>query len=1023
MKVCIQAGAGTGKTTKVVELLLDGLLGTDTEPSRFLALTFTVRAANEMRDRLATWLGRLVRGEPIAELGGGIERFGNPAVARARAARALGEIDRIEIGTIHSFAAHLLRQYPIEAGVAPSFAEDDGAAEAALFRERWTPWLERRLTEAGEVERLVALLGRCETRDLREFAAILCHEGTPLDPRCDPGDAARWAARLGRAQKTVRDLLGRHRVAARQNEERAVEAVRVILDLLTASTVTEELRRRARVLEDAEWPSRKGWAEDKPAYAELRALGRTLRDCDDVGMQAMVTWLRPFVDAFRREYTRRGFVSFDGLLVRAAALLREHPDIRHVLKRRFRLILVDEFQDTDPLQGEILLYVAERGDRCEADWCQVEVELGKLVIVGDEKQSIYLFRGADLGAYQAIANRLTGGRADLVEHLPTNYRSRRELVCFVNAVGRHTMEMPRYAPIEPAPHALGGGRIEMILFPGLSAEDARRAEAETIADWVAVRCRERQLHPREVALLLRTLRQADHYTSALRRRGIAFVIDGEKQFHTAQEVVDFVNLLTVVSDPSDVVAVAGLLRSPLGAARDVDLVALHTAGALCALDPERVPAELAHVRRLYERLLVLHERSRRVPTASLVREMLEVFPLIELARAGPRADQAAANVRKLADQIAFGGAPTLRAALDECRRRFVEGEEEGEAALADDELDAVRVLCIHKAKGLEFPVVVLADLHREYPGTERPHVLREWLTGRVGLRCGSLCNRDWVVVQERHLVRKEEEIRRLLYVGLTRARDTLLLTGGDPDGGLLGHVVAALAAEGLELGDAPEQRLVGDGFEVTVRMARGAATHVEAAPAVPGPSCNLETERRDWERRARARERVVETPVLDHPSAAMAIGLDADEEPTAVVERAANESAARSIGSRCHAALAAMDLQRPELLSLDEEVADILAPFFRSDVFRALQAAERVEREIPFVIRLGDRVWSGQIDVLYRVDGRWKVADYKSDRTEAPERYRPQARVYAHAAHEALGLAELPEVELIYLRSGRVVSL
>ena len=120
----IEAGAGTGKTTRVVRLLLQSLLATGTEPSRLLALTFTVRAANEMRDRLGTWLVRLVAGEPVDELHGGLELFGDPATARGRGVRALAELDRIEIGTIHSFAAHLLRQYPLEGGVSPAFEED-----------------------------------------------------------------------------------------------------------------------------------------------------------------------------------------------------------------------------------------------------------------------------------------------------------------------------------------------------------------------------------------------------------------------------------------------------------------------------------------------------------------------------------------------------------------------------------------------------------------------------------------------------------------------------------------------------------------------------------------------------------------------------------------------------------------------------------------------------------------------------------------------------------------------------------
>src|SRR5437899_6645362 len=174
-------------------------------------------------------------------------------------------------------------------------------------------------------------------------------------------------------------------------------------------------------------------------------------------MAALLAWLRPFVEQFRREYARRGHVSFQGLLVRARRVLRDHPDVRDRLQQRFRLIVVDEFQDTDPLQGEILLYLAERQGACETDWRRIEVEPGKLVIVGDPKQSIYLFRGADLEAYAEIARRLTGGRDEQVERLTVNYRARPELVAFVNAVGRRTVHEPAYVPLDASPERGAGG--------------------------------------------------------------------------------------------------------------------------------------------------------------------------------------------------------------------------------------------------------------------------------------------------------------------------------------------------------------------------------------------------------------------------------------------------------------------------------------------------------------------------------------------------------------------------------------
>jgi len=1023
----IQASAGTGKTTRVVRLLLERLLSTDTEPSRLLALTFTVRAANEMRDRLGSWLARLMGGQTVKELGGGLDLFDELCRARSRGERALAELDRVEIGTIHSFAAHLLRQYPIEAGISPTFVEDEGGAEASLFRELWSPWLDARLRDPAEIDPVLGFLERCEISDLRSFAAALCKEGVPLELHEEADGDRAWRDRLLAAAARAESLITSHAGETQRRERRVLETLRYMVRLFRSPEVTLELRRQVRLLEE-KWPAARHWKREEPTYRDLRHLARAVVDCDNRTMAAVLKWLRPFAETFRREYTRSGFVSFQGLLVRAARILRDYAEIRDQLKRRFRLIVVDEFQDTDPLQGEILLFLAERADRCEPDPRCVEVEPGKLVIVGDEKQSIYLFRGADLEAYQAIASRLTGDRSGRIERLSINYRSRRELVRFVNEIGSRTMRIPDYIPIEPGPLAGEGGKVEMILFPQLDADDARESEAQAIAAWVAEGVGAGKFSAGDVALLLRTLGFAEHYTAAFRRHGIDFAIEGEKHFYGAQEVLDMLNLLGAIVDPSDQLAVVGLLRSPLGAVRDRELAELGAAGALCPFDRDRVPAALSHVGELYDLVVRLHDRSLRLPAVDFVREVIERIPILEIERATFRGDQAVANVQKLLEALTLEGANTLSGALRELRRRFRERDEEGEAAIGDDQLDAVRILSIHKAKGLEFPVVVLADLHREHPAPERRPFLREWLTGRVGYRCGALCSLDWIVADERYRRIEEDEARRLLYVALTRAKDRILLTGGKPDKGLLGLMVSALADAGLCIESAGEQTLRGCGFEVDVRI-RDRIEPSWSSPAEPllGVEPDYESEHKQWQARETESRRLTEVPLLRHPSAPAERlrghsgtpgGEDADRGWR--LEQDDDVMDPLSVGSRCHDVLSTVDLSAPACAEADEPLRAILDSFFRSEAFREIQRAERVHREVPFLIELDDGAWSGQIDVLYSLHGRWIVADYKSDLHEEPERYRTQARVYSRAAQRALKLAEPPEFQLIYLRTGRV---
>jgi ATP-dependent helicase/nuclease subunit A len=340
----------------------------------------------------------------------------------------------------------------------------------------------------------------------------------------------------------------------------------------------------------------------------------------------------------------------------------------------------------------------------------------------------------------------------------------------------------------------------------------------------------------------------------------------------------------------------------------------------------------------------------------------------------------------------------------------------------------VRILSIHRAKGLEFPVVALADLHREHPAPEGPSFLGEWLSGRVGYRCGRLRTRAWIAADERYRRAQEEEERRLLYVALTRAKERILLTGGRSDKGFLGMIVSALTQAGLEVGDADQQVLRGDDFEVGVRLhGRIEAPWTSGARSVGGDEPDYESENRRWKERARERRQIARTPLLRRPSAPTGSAPeDEDQREGTDLDRvirleSGDETVdAMSVGSRCHDLLAEVDLGDPGCSGADESVRPILEAFFQTEAFREIQRAERVYREVPFLIEFDGESWSGQIDLLYRLEGRWIVADYKSDRREEPQRYRVQARVYAQAAQRALGLAEPPEFRLIYLRTGRV---
>jgi ATP-dependent helicase/nuclease subunit A len=561
------------------------------------------------------------------------------------------------------------------------------------------------------------------------------------------------------------------------------------------------------VTEEREWLDKDlgsvvaGW--EKSDFKEAAALIQTakqLLSVDHPFLNVLLTLLIPLVKNIRETFARQGWLSFDGLLARARTLLFAHPSVRERIKRDYRAVLVDEFQDTDPVQYEIILAVSERRGSRAVDWHEMALEPGKLFIVGDPKQSIYAFRRADIEAFDRVVEKI---KADggMVQTLTTNFRSDAAVLGPVNDIFDRLFE--RQPLVQPANVRLEAGpqRRSVSIEPGVclnvttpdgeeeafDAAEATRAESEVLARWLNDEILSRPLvKPGHVAVLFRKLTHADVYLDALRRHDIPYVIEGEKHFYRRQEVIDFVNLLRVVDDPHDEVALAGLLRSPLGGLTDQELYELKQAGHfnyLRAAHLETWPhARAVAVRRLYDHLAWLHRVVPVLPLAEAIELMFDRLPILDLAAASLHGEQAVANlikVKQTAASLADRPHMTLSGFVELMIARLEEQPDESESPLAEESLEAVHVLTIHKAKGLEFPIVVLPGLHQG-SGRERstPQVSYDWSSGTYGLALDRHRSLGSLLVQHKLRLREEAERRRLLYVGMTRAKELLLLSGG-----------------------------------------------------------------------------------------------------------------------------------------------------------------------------------------------------------------------------------------------------
>jgi ATP-dependent helicase/nuclease subunit A len=763
--------------------------------------------------------------------------------------------------------------------------------------------------------------------------------------------------------------------------------------------------------------------------------------------------------------------------------LRDYPAVRARIKQTYRAILVDEFQDTDPVQYEIILYLSERTGSHHTAWHDVDLEPGKLFIVGDPKQSVYAFRRADIEAFERVVEKIRAGGGG-IHSLVTNFRSDESLLDVVNNVFDRLFQPTAHvqwanerlaAMPQRKPEVSVCGVQLRLVTPGeedeeFDAQTATRAEAEALARWLKEDLldrttitdrdrRQRPLRPGHIALIFRKLTQAQLYLDALRRYDVAYITDGEKHFYRRQEVIDLVNLLRVIDNPHDTVALVGILRSPLGSMTDRDLLALRQIEGLNYLEPERLSgwnhSQAAVTRRLYERLAELHQLTPLRPVPDAITLIFERLPILELAAASLHGEQAVANLRKvrdMADAVVDRPYLTLTGFVDLMMTRLSEQPDEAESALAEESLDAVRVLTIHKAKGLEFPVVILPGLHQ---GSKNPRrglaIHHDWSSGCYGLQMGGQLNLGAVFVDSKMKVREEAEQRRLLYVGMTRARDLLVLSGGqtaklghDTVLSLLGEVVddngGAATTDQISIGTSRLTRVITPATKVARRHRQASLSRITPSPALGPILIRRQARLVEWEHRRMTARRLIPSKLAEGRREAGPLG--------SVTGREANQ--ARLAGVCAHAVLQQWDFSRPcseinsaieqavhryvgqadprSVAGVTEDLTGLFEHFVSSEPYRRLQRATLLGREVPFVMSLGEsQTMEGAIDLIYRLDDRIWVADYKTDDVAAEDvqrkvdYYRSQAESYSQGVAKSLGLPSL-SFQFIFLRPGVAVD-
>ncbi len=937
--IVVTAGAGTGKTTLLVNRMLHLLLGhkrfrSEESPIlKVVAMTFTEKAAGDIKVRLMGELEKIVavingnasqedsaKGEKFLEHIRDTYRTTYSEIER-RARKSLEDMDKALIGTIHGFAAYILRLYPIESGVVPDFAVDDGDVFDELFSKEWAKWLDAELVlTSPKADIWKSVLKRLDLESLKEFAkrlsgftislnsltvdvgnkSVIDHPPPNLPPSpfspFTEGDRGRNSANQA---PHILPSLGRRGLGGILSHEPNIRSlVDPLLDKINEvvsccnnpkNNLLSQLQELSKILDEIQKQglsylntleydfdkkvseAKTGWTDDgfeisQKVVKECHTLLKKLKTVDDAFVSTVISLISPFAKAFRQTYLSQGYVSFDGLLTLTRDLLqkKEYRYIREKLKKEFRTILVDEFQDTDPVQYEIVLFLSEALGHYSKDARKVILEPGKLFIVGDPKQSIYAFRRADIEAYEQVVKQVCG--RDETLKLRENFRSHSGIIEVVNQLfdGRIMVEQPGlqpcYIPIHAnRPKTHPSQKVEIVLVSDKEgkepkADEAREAEAEWVARWITNRVNSeviedkfvenglRKLKYRDVALLLRAFTQVRPYVEALKRYGIPYIVEGEKYFYTTQEILDFMNLLRTIENPYDTIALVGVLRSPIAGLTDREIYELHTNHLLdyrkdisgettiglglkkkdkstSPLSPHcegGVKSQFSDVKKtiepFYSFLRKTHARAGILPVSQLIAEIMDNTHIAEITACAWHGEQKLANLWKLyqmACDMEQSEGISLKNFIDRIRLRIKEAREEGESPLSDETLDVVKILSIHKSKGLEFPVVILGNLHGEVRNDKEllDSAVFDWSTSITGIVIGRgdqlIRNLQSIIIEKKLNARSWEEEKRVLYVAMTRAKERLILTGSlkDDDKSYMGLITKSIRdAAGIELG-------------------------------------------------------------------------------------------------------------------------------------------------------------------------------------------------------------------------------
>lgn len=1023
----VEAGAGSGKTASLVSRMLALIKEGKCQISTIAAVTFTRKAAAEMNGRLQVQIERALGEE-------------SNSIKKGRLEQALKDIDRCYIGTMHSFCGQLLRERPVEAGLDPGFVEMDEMEDQLFSREVWKEYLiETRLANHRAIESLTEI--DVDIRELEDLFVTLsmypeveavCQ--TAPYPNLEPAkaelnvlmklSAKRWPQTISpKGRDTLQNILS-------QVKQRC-EFLGTSDDLKFLRVL--EIMEKSGGITLNRWDNPDDAREVKEAYDRYQSgyVVPVLREWREYRHKRLIEFVLPAVRRCQERRIEDARLSYQDLLMTALLMLKNNPEVRQYFQGRYTHLLIDEFQDTDPLQAEILFYLTGQ-DTDEPDWRQLTPRPGSLFVVGDPKQSIYRFRRADIDTYNE-AKRLIARAGGGVVSLTSNFRSLEQIGEWVNQAfaellpGEINQFQACFNRLDTVrisgPGDLCG--IRKITIPKVkrhAQELIAAMDAEGVARWIRyaldknitlTRTAEEtaagidgHARPQDFLILFRYKSHMTIYAQALEEYGIPFKMSGGDGFSTSAELTQLIRLLRALLDPENPIKLLAVLRGPLFGFNDNQLLRFHRAGGQFNFErpiPETLyPDDAEAFSWTFKTLERLRGYLIDLPASAALQRITVETGLLPIAAAGGLGKSRvgyllqAQELLGAAERAGRVSPSQLVEYLEILREQGVEEE----ITVTPEMDDAVRLMNLHKAKGLEAPVVFLA-----HPGKTVNHDPSIHINRQAGLPVGYYvvekkgsfynsqvlgCPLQWEEQLKTEIEYTIAEEIRLLYVAATRARNLLVIScyEGKPE-------------------NSPWVKLE--------RFCTGLSEleKVEVTKQDNARRTNLETDELNNARnRFLMSNSAVKAPTYSIASVTEIVGKSS---PRPVGERIGKGTEWGLVIHRVLAALADGQVSDLELL-VDNALAEqernpeeqdeallLIKGITQSPLWQRMSRSSRRFMEIPFSTAVSDHnlglpigtVVSGVMDLVFEEAEGWVIADYKTDAVSSPQKLTELKEYYA----------------------------